>query len=110
MKLEKLNSCSPTMAEDKDTYRTVLALDRCAGLTVAHLYLVTLTRKIANRYPVVTMAYVIAPDEKEAIEQIIANAFPEEDSCMLDESQKGQVSATAVEIPFHIRGWGRQAF
>jgi hypothetical protein len=97
------------MAESGD-HGMHIALDR-ANLDKAGLYLVTLTRKREGFYPAVTSCYVIAPDEKEAIEQCQALAFPESNESILgNPDNKALLTASAVRIPVMIRGWGHQTF
>ena len=104
--LTKLNGL--TMAHTQETGEVVVAIDRCSGLVESHLFLVTLSRPFEGRRPVTSMHYVIAPDAEEAICQVEANAFPECD--YVETAQRESITSTAVQIPFHVRGWGRQVF
>ena len=108
MNLERLPS-SLCMVEDKNTRQVFLGYNRDKLMT-AGLFLVTLTRKIEGKYPVVSMYHVIAPDEHEAIQQVERNAYPEMEGCILDEEQEKSLTRAAVRIPVHIRGWGIQTF
>lgn len=102
------HTSSLCMAED-ETYGMHIALDR-THIDKAGLYFVTLTRKREGRYPSVTNHYVIAPDEKEAIEQCQSLAFPESNESILSAENKAQLTASATRIPVMIRGWGHQTF
>lgn len=103
------HTSSLCMAEDENRGMHI-ALDR-TNVDKAGLYLVTLTRQRGGFYPAVSNYYVIAPDEKEAIEQCQALAFPEHgESTLGNPEHKAQLTASAVRIPVMIRGWGHQTF
>lgn len=74
------------------------------------LFNVILTRKIIGNSPVVSSYNILAPSEEEAIAQVETRAFPEIKRCILDEVEKLSLTATAIRIPFYIRGWGGHTF
>lgn len=94
------------MAENENRHCTV-ALHRCEGTVESHLFLVTLTRTEPGNIPFPSQYFVLAPDEREAISQVESLPF---DSLYLDNPQRDSLTATAVRVPFLIRGWGRQVF
>lgn len=112
MNCEKLVNQSLCMALDLDNYRTPFVGIQAYGsdinsVDMAHLYLVTVCRKIEGEHPVISHFYCIAQDEQQAIEQVDSNAFPE----LPDSYEECKtLECTAVRIPFQIRGWGRQVF
>lgn len=101
-----------TMGED-DSRRLAVVLKRGDSLLPSHLYQVTLTRqrkwKECATHPVVSQYLVLAPSPEEAISQVKQNAYPEVEGCLSDDEMTDCTGA-AIEVPFHIRGWGRQTF
>lgn len=114
MKLEKIENQTLAIVEDKENFRQLhVALhhygadDSTLALEVCHLWLVTTRRHNPGEHPVVSHFYVMAQDEKNAIEQVDGNAFPEL-SHPFEECKT--LECSAIQIPFQIRGWGRQVF
>ena len=98
------------MAQGSD-YKTYVALNRCAGVTPAGLYLVTLSRRVhEHHHPVTSLHYVLAPSEEEAIAQCDGLAFPEVTCAVLDPEHRAQLTTSAVRLPLIVRGWGTQPF
>jgi len=90
--------------------KAIMAFDRShKGPEECHLYMVTLTRERRDRYPSVSNHFVIAPDGDEAIQQCENLAFPEVDWQLTDEHRKC-LTASAVQVPVMLRGWGVQTF
>lgn len=107
IKLERLLT-GLAMAED-ESRNAHMTIQRYGKPVVSHLYLVTLTRKVPDQHPIVSQYHVIAPDEEEATEQVKKNAFPTT-GCALTDEQEDMLTASAFQIPVHIRGWGRDTF
>ncbi len=106
---EKLPA-SLCMVTNRQTYEDRIAIDRCDGPVPCRLFLVTLTRRIPEKRPAVSLHYVVAPDEVEAISQCEGLAFPENSGCMVEEEQRPFLTATAFPVPVMVRGWGVQTF
>jgi hypothetical protein len=62
-----------------------------------------------SKEPVTSIAFVIAPGEKQAIAQVARNAFPDGPIIGTEEDEKN-LTATATRIPLQIRGWGATTF
>jgi hypothetical protein len=98
------------MVASRETYEDRIAIDWCDGPVPCRLFLVTLTRAITGKRPAVSLHYVIAPDESEAISQCECLAFPEMEGSILDEAERTVLTATAFPVPVMVRGWGVQTF
>ena len=94
------------IAQDND-YATTLVNTANDELVPYGLYMVTMIYS-----PKVHIAYVLAPSEKEAIAQV--DQLPMDEGEYILEGREaidsGEMTATAVRVPFHIRGWGLETF
>lgn len=108
MSIKIINNTGICLAECSE-HGTVAAINVLGEPKKAHLWMVTVTRKITGCYPVVSTYFCMAQMEEDAISQVRDNAFPEESGWV--SLEKGdQLKCVATRIPFQIRGWGRQTF
>ena len=91
-----------------------LALPKDTNLVEAGLYQVILTRQYRNgetlMTPIVSMYYVLAQSEDDAISQVEGNAFPTEGYVSQSKMGMELIGTQANRIPVHIRGWGSTTF
>jgi hypothetical protein len=102
------------IVEDQETYEVALANTAYDQIVPFGLYMVTMTykRKDSRMRANTHIAYVMAPDEATAISQVSQIPMDTED-CAISGSlalQSGEMTASAVRIPMHIRGWGLTTF
>ena len=112
MSIKIINNTGICLAECSE-HGTVAAINVLGEPKRAHLWMVTLTRDCVSGsgtrlYPVVSIYYCIAQSGEDAISQVKDNAFPELNYVPI--SKGDEVKAVATQVPFQIRGWGRQTF
>jgi hypothetical protein len=112
--MKKIDALPIYMSQDSD-YQVHLTREKNSGeLEKMGLFQVIMTMKQTRNgtalHPIVSMYYVLAESEEEAISQVDDCAAGGGTCSGYEALQNGDLAGTATRIPLHIRGWGRQTF
>jgi hypothetical protein len=114
--IRRINNTGICLAESSEN-GTVAAICRYSGsdeiLTEAHLYMVSMKLRRFDdekweKAPLNAVVYCLARDEEGAIAQTEGVFWP--DLCYVPEADRPNLSASAIQVPFKIRGWGSHDF
>ena len=101
-------------ARDETQGKNIMATIANGEVVPHNLYMVTMTYrpKRGTMHAKTHIAYVLAPSQAAAISQV--DQIPMDTESYILEGQKaiesGEMTASAVRIPMHIRGWGLETF
>jgi hypothetical protein len=116
MSIRRINNTGICLAESSEN-GTVAAIAQYSGadekLTEAHLYMVSMKLRRFDKdkwekAPLNAVVYCLAPCEGDAISQVEGVFWPE--LCYVPIEERPNLSASAIRVPFMIRGWGSHNF
>jgi hypothetical protein len=114
--IRRINNTGICLAESSEN-GTVAAICQYSGedekLTEAHLYMVSMKLRCFDdegweKRPLTAVVYCLAPDEAGAIAQTEGVFWPHLN--YVPNMERKNLSASAIQVPFMIRGWGGHDF